>query len=64
MLLPPLTVSWEKFELESETDGAAAGWEKLKPRVPGLTHENRELVDVPLLVTALDDPKGSGAEDS
>lgn len=63
MLLPPPSASCEKFELGIETDGAAAGWEKLKPRLLGFTREKREPPEVPLS-TVLDVPKSSEAEDT
>lgn len=66
MLLPPLSVSFcKKFAFERETEGAAAGCEKLKPRALGFTHENNETPEeLPtVLVTALVDPIVSEAED-
>lgn len=62
LLPPPPTVSFcEKFELERETEGAAAGCEKLKPRAFGFTHENSEPPEE--LSTTLEDPAVSEAED-
>lgn len=66
MLLPPPSASFcEKLALENETDGAAAGCEKLKPRTLGFTHENSEPLEEfsIVLVTGLDDPTASEAED-
>lgn len=66
MLLPPPSVSFcEKFALENKTEGAAAGCEKLKPRPLDFTHENSEPLEEfsIVLVTGLDDPTVSEAED-
>lgn len=66
MLLPSPSVSFcEKLALENVTDGAAAGCENLKPRALGFTHENSEPLEEfsIVLVTGLDDPTISEAED-
>lgn len=66
MLLPPPSVSFcEKLALENETEGAAAGCEKLKPRVLCFRHENSEPLEEfsIVLVTALDGPTLSEAKD-
>lgn len=65
LLLPPSVSFCEKLALENDTEGAAAGCEKLKPKAFGFTHENSEPLEEfsIVLVTTLDDPTVSEAED-